>query len=65
MNPKESGSDTIDWTQVERTVEQDLLERAKQVARQAAERAREVTEDTGQTRKVGPEDPTDESPPVG
>jgi hypothetical protein len=65
MSPTESDSKQIDWTAVERTVEQELLDRAKQVARRITDRVRKVTEDTGPSRKLGENDPTDESPPVG
>jgi len=64
MNPGEADSNTIDWTQVERAVVQELLERAKQVARQIEERVKKVTGDTDQAQKLGPDDPTDESPKV-
>jgi hypothetical protein len=65
MNAREANSDTIDWTRVERTVERELLDRAKQVAQQIAERVRKVTEDTAQARSLGPDESTGLSPPVG
>jgi hypothetical protein len=64
MNPTEPDSDTIDWTEVDRTVEQELLGRAKHVAHKVAGRESKAIEDTGRGRKLGPDDPTEEAPAV-
>lgn len=65
MTQRKSDSKNVDRTEVERTVEEELLERAKQVARRITERVRKVTEETGPSRKLGETDPTDENRPVG
>jgi hypothetical protein len=49
------------WT----VAELELLARAHQVARSIVERVRKVTEDTAESPKLGPDDPTDEVPVVG
>jgi hypothetical protein len=61
MHRTDSGSEEPDWSDLEI----ELLARAKQVARRIVERVRKVTEDTTPSRKLGPDDPTDEVPAAG
>jgi hypothetical protein len=64
-NRTDSGSSDPDRTEVERAVEQELLDRVKAVARRIAERVRKVTEDTDPGPALRPDEPTGEAPPVG
>jgi hypothetical protein len=47
-----------------KAVEDELLDRVKQVARRIVERVKKLTEDTAPAEKLG-DGPTDEAPPVG
>jgi len=62
MHPKDSGS--ADEPDV-RAVEDDVLNRVKDVARRIVERVRKVTEDTGTVVDGGPDHPTEEIPTPG
>jgi len=62
MTPEESDSKDFDWTTVERAVEQELLDRAKRVARRITDRVRQVAGGTNRGRAIGPNDPTDVCP---
>ena len=62
MTPTESDSKDFDWTEVERAVEHELLDRAKRVAQRIAERVKRATEGHGSGRKLGPNDPTEVCP---
>jgi hypothetical protein len=54
----EGGYQESDW----KPMEDELLDRVKQVAQRIVERVKKVTEDTTPGRKLGPDDPTDEVP---
>lgn len=54
----EGGYQESDW----KPMEDELLDRVKKVAQRIVERVRKVTEDTTPSRKLGPDDPTDEAP---
>lgn len=62
MTPQESDSKDFDWTAVERAVEDELLDRAKRVARQITDRVRQVAGSADRWRRLGPNDPTDVCP---
>jgi hypothetical protein len=64
MTPQESDSKDFDWTAVERAVENELLARAKRVARRITDRVKRVTESITPGRRLSPNDPTDECPVV-
>jgi len=59
MHPKDSGSGNEPDV---RTVEDEVLNRVKDVARRIVERVRRVTEDNGTVINGGPDSPTDEVP---
>lgn len=63
-NRTESGLPEPDWNEVQRAVEQELLDRVKDVARRITERVKKVTEDTGAGPALG-DGPAAETPPVG
>lgn len=62
MTSTESDSKDFDWTEIERAVENELLNRAKRVAQRITERVKRATEGSGPDRKLGPNDPTDVCP---
>ena len=62
MKPKGSGSsDTPDWKEAA----DEVLDRAKEVARRAAERVKKLAEDTAPGPALKPDEPTGEAPPAG
>jgi len=66
MNPKNTGlRPPTDWSQLERAVEGELLDRAREVARRITERVKKLTEDTAPSPALKPDEPTGEAPAVG
>jgi enoyl-CoA hydratase/carnithine racemase len=65
MNPKNiDARAATDWAQVERAVEGELLDRAREVARRITERVKKLTEDTSPGPALMPDEPTGEAPAV-
>ena len=56
----EGGFPEPDW----KAVEDELLDRVKEVARRIVERVKKLTEDTAPAERLG-DGPTGEAPPVG
>jgi hypothetical protein len=54
-----------DWPAFQREVEDELLDRAKEVARRITERVKKLTEDTAPGPALKPDEPTGEAPPLG
>ena len=59
MKRKDPDSGLIDWTAVDRAVQNELLARARRVAPD-----RKATDRSVHARRLGPNDPTEELPPV-
>jgi len=65
MNPTNTDTRPMtDWSQVERAVEGELLDRAREVARRITERVKKLTEDTTPGPALRPDDPTGEAQAV-
>ena len=64
MPPQESDSKDFDWTAVERAIETELLDRAREVAQKIVDRVRRLTGDTATNPALQPDAPTGEAPPL-